>query len=674
MSGETDRATENMYESGTIVEYIDDQKIRCAVILEQENERVRLFSENNRELNQKVSRLSHASAMRLPIHNGRDKLLESLKQVADRRQSLSQKVDIRELWEVLSPMEEWVDLPTMAGLCFPENPTGDHEAAVIRAWFANRIYFKFSKDGFLPYTPEEVEKNIAREKEKERRDALIASGAQWLKAALEGALVLPTEEAGAFVEMMKSYYLFGKESVHHPTAHAILEASGADSVERIFDAMVNLGIWGPDQNLDLERCGIPVTFSETALKKARGLERALDFRSWTSGRKDLTDLPLMTIDGQGTLDFDDAISMQAENGCYQVGVHIADVAACIQKEDDMDFGIAERGTSIYMPDMKIPMLPSIISEGLCSLKAGEVRPAISIFFKVSRDAEVFESRIVPSIIRVKQQLTYNHVDTLADSDETIQALCELAAHFRKRRLEAGGILISLPEVTIRVFETGEISVKRFDKEAPSRLLVSEMMIMANWLMARFLSEHAMPAVFRSQPEPKARLYGPREEGGLFQTWMQRRQLSRVVIDALPNSHSGLGLNVYVTATSPIRKYFDLVTQRQIRGCLGLETPYTRAEIEHIIQVMEEPLSRAMTVQYRRHRYWLLRYLEKMTGTKTEAVVLEQRRDRHVILLTEYLIECRLPASGNWNLQPGDMLRVIIDRVDARRDLLAVTLG
>ncbi len=663
-----------MFESGTLVEYIDEQRIRCAVILEQDDQRVRLLSENNRELTQKVSRLSHTSNMRLRIGNGRDRLLESLKQAAVRRKELSAHIDIRELWEVLSPMGEWVDLPTMTGLCFPENPTGDHEAAVVRACFANRIYFKFNKDAFFPYTEAEVEKNIAREKEKERRDALIAAGAEWLKNVLAGISGPVTEAAGRFIEIIKSYYLFGRESAHHLTARAILEAAGMDGVEKIFDAMVTLGVWGPDQNLDLERAGIPLLFSETTLKKAEALERTVDFRAWASGRKDLTDLPLMTIDGQGTLDFDDAISLEEEGGCYRVGVHIADVGACIQKTDDKDFGIVERGTSIYMPDMKIPMLPANISEGLCSLRAGEVRPAISVFFRVSRNAEVFEYQVVPSMIRVAQQLTYNQVDAIADADETIKILCEIAANFRERRLAAGGILISLPDINVRVFETGEISLKRFDRESPSRLLVSEMMIMANWLMARFLSDHGMPAVYRAQPEPKARLYSQKAEGNLFQNWMQRRQLSRVILDALPDHHSGLGLDAYITATSPIRKYFDLVTQRQIRGCLGLESPYTRAEIEHVIQVMEEPLSRAMTVQYRRHRYWLLKYLEAGIGSKTEALVLEQRRDRHVILLTAYLIECRLPVSGNWNLQPGDLLRVTLQHVDARRDLLSVALG
>ena len=105
-------------EHGTIVEYIDQQRIFCAVVVEYKDPRVRLLNENNGEVNQKASRLSHISRMRLKLNGGRDKLIATIKETAVRRKSLSEMIDIRELWEVLSPMGEWVDLATMTALCF----------------------------------------------------------------------------------------------------------------------------------------------------------------------------------------------------------------------------------------------------------------------------------------------------------------------------------------------------------------------------------------------------------------------------------------------------------------------------------------------------------------------------------------------------------------------------
>jgi exoribonuclease II len=659
-----------MIEPGTIVEYIEQQRMVCAVVLEFNDQRVKLLNENGEEANQKIARLSHISRIRLKIGNGREKLVASLKQTSASRQALSRTININELWEILSPTGERVDLPTMTGLCFPNKPNSDHEAAVIRACFDGRVYFKFDQDSFFAHPEEQVAKNLSREKEKQDREEFIMDAAAWLSQALSDPSIRLNESSIRFVDILKSYYLFGKESPHHTLARAIMVQANVENIEKIFEVMVNIGFWNPNQNLDLYRYKIPIEFSEKVTKRAEEIK----VKDPESRRKNLIYLPMMTIDGPGTMDFDDAISFEAEGGFYRIGIHIADVGAYIPKGDVVDMEMMERGTSIYMPDMRIPMLPPSLAENICSLKSGEIRPAISVFVKTSLHADIFEYEVAPSLVQVKQQWTYNYVDQIAESDPVIISLCEIARNFRKKRIDKGAVLISLPEISIRVFEGDEISVRRIDRESPSRLLVAEMMIMANWLMAKFLAEHQMPAIFRSQPEPRARLYNQRGEGTLFQNWMQRRMLNRLVLNTNPENHSGLGLDAYVTATSPIRKCFDLVTQRQIRSCLNLDAPYSAEEIQQIVSALEQPLSHAMLVQNHRHRYWLLKYLEGKVGAKEEAVVLDRRRDGYTILLTTYLIECKLSLSGGWNLKPQDLVQVTIQHVNARRDVLTVSLG
>jgi exoribonuclease-2 len=156
--------------------------------------------------------------------------------------------------------------------------------------------------------------------------------------------------------------------------------------------------------------------------------------------------------------------------------------------------------------------------------------------------------------------------------------------------------------------------------------------------------------------------------------MQRRLLSRFVLSTGPAWHSGLGLDAYVTATSPIRKYSDLVTQRQIRASLGLENAYTVDQIDELIQSLELPMSQAGRIQYSRHRYWLLKYLESQIGQKEEAIVLNRTRRNYQILLTEYMLECDLPISGGIELKPEDLIQITIQRVDARKDVLQVAIG
>jgi exoribonuclease-2 len=205
------------------------------------------------------------------------------------------------------------------------------------------------------------------------------------------------------------------------------------------------------------------------------------------------------------------------------------------------------------------------------------------------------------------------------------------------------------------------------------MLVAELMIMANWLMARFLVEKEMPVILRSQAGPRERLY--KGDGGtLFQNWMQRRHLSRFMLGCEPGRHCGLGLNVYLTATSPIRKYFDLVTQRQLRAVFGMETPYTREQVQNIIHLLDLPMGHVSKIQYRRNRYWLLKYLEGRMGQREEAMVLYRRRSNYIVLIPDYMIECELPASGRLDLKPEDLIQIKIQHVDARRDILSVFMG
>lgn len=197
--------------------------------------------------------------------------------------------------------------------------------------------------------------------------------------------------------------------------------------------------------------------------------------------------------------------------------------------------------------------------------------------------------------------------------------------------------------------------------------------MANWLMAKFLIENDLPAIYRSQTAPRERLYRG-NEGTLFQNWMQRRLISRFALSSKPEPHSGLGLNAYVTATSPIRKYFDLATQRQIRAVFGFEAPASAKEIDYIIQLVEQPMSCVTKIQYNRNKYWLLRYLEKRIGQKEEAVVLYKKRNNYQILIPEYLLECDLSLSGGIDLKPEDLIQVTLQHVNARKDVISVFLG
>ncbi len=659
-------------ESGKIVEYIDRQRIISSVVLENRNQRLRLLTETNREVNLSANRILFSPVQSLSISAGRDGAVDRLRELGEKRQGLSAAVDVEELWEVLHDEAEWIDLDTMTEFAFADGLDDDRRSAVIRAFFTNRTYFKFQNDRFFPYTPEQVEGIQAQETEAERRRILIESGGDWIKSVMDMKTPPDSipEENVRIIEILKSLYLFEKECRDYALGKAILERAGIEPGDALFQLLVKLKLWDTDENIDLLRYETPILFPEPVMESARGLTRSPPDFSAEGVRRDLTHLDLITIDGQATLDYDDALSIEEKGGFFEVGIHIADVGHFVARDEPLDQEALVRASSIYMPDQKIPMLPPTLAEGLCSLRAGELRPAVSTLIRINSNADILGYEIVPSIIRVKHQLSYYDVNTIAEDNREISALHEIAKNFRKRRLEDGAVQICLPEINLWLSDDGEVMLNRTNRESPGRLLVSELMIMANWLMGTFIAEQGLPAVYRSQPPPRERLY-KEAEGSLFQNWMQRKHLSRFVLSHSPEPHAGLGLNAYLTATSPIRKYVDLLTQRQIRAAYDLERPYTSEEVDRAIQVLEGPMIQVARIQNRRKRYWLLKHIEGKIGEREQAIVLNRRRNDYQILIPEYLVESTIPVSAGANLKPEDLIQITIQHVNARKDVLTV---
>ena len=666
--------------SGNVVEYIDQQKILCAVVLEVKNQRLRLLTESNREVNLSASRLSHKCKAQIDLSSGRNRMVRSLKEIAGRRKELINHVDIKGLWEVLNTEQEWIDLATMTDFCFPDNPSYDHESAVIRAFFKNRLYFKFNPDGFFPNSEEQVTKIADREKEDTRKKQIITDGASWIKSVLDDNFSLSkpfSEKKAEFIDILKSAYLFEKESKHYELGQAMLTKAGLNDFDMVFQILEKVDVFDKNENIDLYKYDISKTFPEGVIKEASDLADRINASPENTfldiKRIDLTELSLMTIDGQATIDFDDALSIEDRKDHYRLGIHIVDVGHFIPKGSMIDCEAFKRASSIYMPDRKISMLPPHLAENLCSLKAGELRPAISTMIKLTPAADIIDYEIIPSLVKVKHQLSYYDVNQRAEEDKAIVILRDIAAKYRENRLSSGAVHISLPDINVRIDEDGLIHVNKINRESPGRMLVSELMILGNWISAKFLADHKIPAIFRTQPDPRERLYKG-EEGTLFQNYMQRRYLSRFILNTEPKRHSGLGLDCYVTATSPIRKYFDLVTQRQLRSAFGMEKAYTHEEVDKIIMSLQQLMSNVSRIQQRRNRYWILKYLEKRIGQKEEAVVLYKRRDRYNILIPEYMIECDLSLPGSIDLKPKDLIRVTLQHVNARKNSFSVFMG
>jgi exoribonuclease-2 len=449
-------------------------------------------------------------------------------------------------------------------------------------------------------------------------------------------------------------------------ARELLKTAGLTDPHAPFHLLVKAGIWDRNENIPLLRQEIPTTFSLAARQQAemllqRGTAELFD----DPGRTDLTALAPITIDGATTLDYDDALSIEQENGNYLVGIHISDVAHYVKPEDPLFQEAMQRGTSLYFPEGQIPMLPRHLSQGICSLIQDEVRATISIMILLSPQAEVLRVRIKPSIIKVARRLTYDEADQLIESgDWELQALNMLRTQLRDRRLAAGALLLPFPDVNISVNGGNNIQVSLSDTDTPARTLVSELMILANTEAAKFVADRMAPGLFRAQCPPRKRIVHGLDND-LFQNSLQRKQLSRGELLTSAKAHSGLGVEQYTTITSPIRRLLDLLMQHQLHSLVRREDlRFNEKMCKDFTAVITRTLAAANAVKQQRHRYWLLKYLETKKGMSMNGLVLDANPRRVFLLLTDILLDIDLPAPAGQVPEPGNMVQVKVAKVDA----------
>jgi exoribonuclease-2 len=497
------------------------------------------------------------------------------------------------------------------------------------------------------------------------------------EAARTGAFV-PSEqpEERRSLEALEEVALRGTEAPGAvlDLAREALEAAGVRS-ERIeaacFRLLRRLGRFASDdENLEILRYRLRTRFPEEVLDAARAAsERSLE----TRGRSDLTHLDVLTIDGAGTREIDDGLSIESlPGGVRRVGVHIADPSAFVLPGDPIDTEALSRGVTHYFPERRIPMLPESISEEAASLLPERDRPALSFLVEIGAGGAVVGQSILRSVIRSRAGLDYDEVDArLADgTGPHASALAELlaAAGLRESARIAGGALaLHFPEVEIRVEAGGRIVVERRDSHSSSHRLVAEAMLLAGAAAAAFCSARKLPAIYRRQAPPDRPIPSPPEGADLLASaWSARRSLRRGEIGLEPGSHFGLGLPAYAQVTSPLRRFQDLALHRQIAAALEEKPPpYDAAALQRIAASTERAELDGRRAERAVDRYWLLRHLEAKIGEIVPALVVEDE-PRPIVILVDTMIE--EPVRG-LSAPIGSTVRLRIERVDPRADVL-----
>lgn len=373
---------------------------------------------------------------------------------------------------------------------------------------------------------------------------------------------------------------------------------------------------------------LPVEFSEKIMHQVENVSKEVSDADM-AGRKDLRNWQMVTIDGEDAKDLDDAVSLVMDGENYVLGVHIADVSNYVQEHSALDVEALKRGTSVYLVDRVIPMLPHALSNGICSLNEGQNRLALSCIMTINPKGEVIDHEIAETVICVDRRMSYTNVKKiLVEKDASVIAeyeklvpmferMQELAGLLRKRRMSRGSIDFDFPETKVILDEQGKpVDIRPYDRNVATRI-IEDFMLIANETVAQDYFWQEAPFVYRTHDKPDTdkirklstfinnfgyhihigtdevhpmelqklldRIEGSDQEALISRLTL--RSMKQACYTTECTGHFGLAAKYYCHFTSPIRRYPDLQIHRIIKE--NLRGRFNETRREHYRTILPE---------------------------------------------------------------------------------------
>jgi exoribonuclease-2 len=532
--------------------------------------------------------------------------------------------EMRTAWELLSGLT--TTLPELTELAYGAyTPAAAWEAW---QWVSDGLYFQGTPGEIVVRTPDQVAQ------EKADREARAAEQRAW-------EAFLQRVRAGNFAPDEDQRYLIDVERLAlGQTEHSrvLSELGRAETPENAHALLLQLGYWDHTVVPYPDRLGLATEPPRVALPDLP-----------TESRVDLTHLPAFAIDDEGSSDPDDAISLERTDQGRRLWVHVADVAALVPPDSAADLEARDRGATLYLPGGKVPMLPPQAARRL-GMGLQELSPAFSFGLDLGEEGQVVGMEMVPSLVRVTR-LTYAQAEATLD-EPPLSDLYQLAQRFEACRRANGAVRIDLPEVKVRVVDD-QVVIQPLPP-LRSRALVREAMLMTGEATARFALDEGIPLPYATQDPPDTD-ERPDDLAGMFAL---RRHMSRSEYSSKPGPHAGLGLERYVQATSPLRRYLDLVVHQQLRAHVRGESLLEAQELMERIGAAEALAGSVSYAERLAEEHWTLVYLLQHPQWRGEGILVERWDHRGKVLIPELGLEPQIHLRQDWPLNSTIPLQVV----------------
>lgn len=454
-----------------------------------------------------------------------------------------------------------------------------------------------------------------------------------------------------------------------------------DPVGEVIEVLGRPGEPGVDVLAIVHAHELPTEFPPQVITEAEELAQRTSLKAGLSGRRDYRELLTFTIDPVDAKDHDDAISMERlEHRRWRVGVHIADVSHFVRDGSTVDLEAFQRGTSVYLVDRVLPMLPDVLSADLCSLKPGQDRLTLSAILELDATGTLASLNLASGVIRSRYSLSYEEAQDIIDGKRpaerdlraALSDLRDLAKQLRERRQARGGLDFDLPEARVIVNAVGEPTQVQRVLRLDTHQLIEEFMILVNEAIAQLAARRGLPFIYRvhEAPDPDrferlrefliglglkltknahrspralqrllASVEGQPEEA--IVSTLVLRSMKQARYSAVRDSHFGLGTRAYTHFTSPIRRYPDLVVHRIVRAAFLEQHPIPEDLSERLDTVAARASMRereAMEAERESVELKKLEFLERQLGDVFGGTVSGVTSYGLFVLLDEVLAE------------------------------------
>ena len=636
-------------------------------------DKANIFSEEGKDISIDIDKIAYCSGIMIEGNFTQPEKKLKLREVRRNLEEKKEKLDLETLWGCIGGEKEEILFTDIIELYFGGSNIVDEETLLL-FWSVDKddIYFKRGLRGYYSREDSEVKELIAKKAAETRKKEDHKQALEWAKQLINGAANSTNGnfDPGEYIDLIKNYVIHVDKFNRAAEAKSFLSEIGVKDVEGAIEFLIKTGAWQENEDPLIKRFSISEDFPKKVIKE---LKQILDAPFSDNGLEDLTHLEVFSVDDENTQDIDDAVSIEETEAGTTVGVHIANVAEYVPKWSAMDDEAARRGETVYLPENHIHMFPPELIKEKLSLIQGSQRKALSLLVDFDDNFNIKNYRFANSKIIVRENISYLKASEYFETDQVGNKLKQIADNLRQKRLEAGAFIIQLPQLKITFDESSNIIIGKNYMNTIAHRVIAEFMILMNKMAGKYLKDNKIPGIFRSQPEPisdDARSHDKNDP--LFALHVVKYlRAPRVGLDPAP--HLSLGIDVYAQATSPIRRFADLIIQRQIVSTLQNDDPcYTEDELENLYPRIEIGIRDKRMVERNRERYWVYKHLEKIQGKEISGIISSISDSRANVYLPDYLFEVPVFLGSQVNLEECKDIKLLVQKVDPLRRKLTLT--